>query len=524
MQHPVIATTLEAVKSPSPIRPPAPPPAPHRVLAPGDTCWRIEQADRMTLLVDGADYFAAAKAAMLNARHSIWLLAWVFDPLTRLTPDQTKRSGDPESADRLGLLLRRLSALNPGLDVRILAWDMPGVIGAGQGFPCQRGHAYFLGSKVKYRLDSTLPNSACHHQKALIIDGRVAFVSGGDLAVDRWDTCGHEDHQPERRLPEGKRYPARHEVSLIVDGPAARALGDLFAERWERATGHEPPPPSPPDDDISPWPETVEPELRRVPFAIARTDPKWRGRPGVEECLKLHLAAIAAARDVIYIENQYIASRLIVSALSARLAEPDGPEIIAVGPCNSPSFFDRMTMDSARTISMNHLIAADRHGRFRGYCARTAEGRPVIVHSKVMVVDDWLLRVGSANLNNRSTGLDSECDVAIEAQDDESRAAIRAFRAREIAHFLGREPEEVVAAVAELGSVGKAIDTLDAEVRRLDPIIPKEPGRIARFVAAWSLGDPLRTDDAWRPWVRRRHLRRDLRRLLPDAPHDLLES
>jgi phosphatidylserine/phosphatidylglycerophosphate/cardiolipin synthase-like enzyme len=487
-------------------------------LRPGDTCWRIEQADRMALLVDGKDYFAAAKTAMLNARHSIWLLAWVFDPLTRLTPDKTKRSGDPASADRLGLLLRRLAALNPALDIRVLAWDMPGFIGAGQGFPCQRGHAYFIGSKVKYRLDGTLPGSACHHQKALIVDGRLAFVSGGDLGADRWDTCGHEDHEPHRRLPTGRRYPARHELSLMVDGPAARALGDLFAMRWERSTGHAPPPPpSSNEDDASPWPEGVEPELRRVPMAIARTDPKWQGREGIEECLRLHLAAIRAARETIYIENQYLASRLIVAALVERLAESDGPEIVVIGPSNSPSFFDQMTMDSARTLAVNQLIEADKHGRFFAYCARTARGEPVIVHAKAMIVDDWFLRIGSANLNNRSTGLDSECDVAIEAPDEETRAAIRAFRAREVAHFLGLEPEAVVEAIAEHGSIGRAIDALDAPSRRLHPLCIGEPDRVARFVAEWSLGDPLRPDDAWRPWVRRRHIDQDLKRLkLPD--------
>ena len=498
-------------------REPAPPPQP-QLLREGETCWRVEQADRLAFLVDGAAYFAAAKAAMLNAKHSIWLLAWVFDPLTRLTPDRTRKSGDPESADRLGLLLRRLASLNPALDVRILAWDMPWMMGASQGFPCQRGSAYFLGSRVKYRLDHTLPRSACHHQKVLVVDGRVAFVSGGDLGADRWDTTGHEDHAPERRLPSGRRYPARHEVSVMLDGPAVGALGDMFAERWKASTGETLPPPlSPLEEDDSPWPPVIEPDLRRQPFGIARTLPKWRKREGVEECLHLHLASIAAAKRLIYLENQYLASRLIVEALVARLEEPDGPEIIAIGPSQSPSFFDQMTMDSARTMAINRLIEADKYGRFRAFCARTSEDHAVIVHSKVSVIDDDLLRVGSANLNNRSTGLDSECDVAIEALDDETRAGIRAFRNREIAHFLGREPEDVVAAIAEHGSVGAAINALDGAPRRLKPICREQPGFVERFVASRALGDPLRTDDAWRPWVRRAHIRRDIQRLLPQV-------
>jgi phosphatidylserine/phosphatidylglycerophosphate/cardiolipin synthase-like enzyme len=488
------------------------------LLREGETCWRVEQADRLALLVDGAAYFAAAKAAMLNARHSIWLLAWVFDPLTRLTPDRNHRSRDPESADRLGLLLRRLASLNPALDVRILAWDMPWMMGASQAFPCQRGQAYFVGSRVKYRLDRTLPRSACHHQKVLVVDGRVAFVSGGDLGADRWDTCEHEDHAPERRLPWGKRYPARHEVSLMVDGPAVGALGQLFSDRWKAATGQTPPPPPKPLlEDASPWPQVVEPDIRMQPFGIARTLPKWKKHDGVEECLHLHLASIAAARQTIYLENQYLASRLIVEALVARLAEPDGPEIVAIGPAQSPSFFDQMTMDSARTLAMNRLIEADAHGHFHAFCARTTQDQPVVVHAKVAVIDDTLLRIGSANLNNRSTGLDSECDVAIEAQDDGTRAAIRAFRAREIAHFLGREPEDVVAAIAKHGSIGAAINTLDGSPRRLKPIGIEDPGAVARFVATRALGDPLRTDDAWQPWVRRRHIKRDIERLLPQV-------
>jgi len=491
---------------------------PPNLLRPGDTCWRVAQADRLALLVDGAAYFAAAKAAILNARHSIWLLAWVFDPLTRLTPDRNKKSGDPENPDRLGLLLRRLSSLNPALDVRILAWDMPWLIGAPQGLPCQRGRAYFVGSRVKYRLDHTLPRSACHHQKALIIDGRIAFVSGGDLGADRWDTLDHEDHMPERRLPSGKRYPARHEVSLMVDGPAASALGELFSDRWKAVTGETPPPPpTPTEEDASPWPEVIAPDLRRQPFGVARTTPTWKKQEGAEESLALHLAAIAAAKKTIYIENQYLTSRLITEALALRLEEEEGPEIIVIGPANSPSYFDQMTMDSARSLAINRLIDADKYGRFHAYCARTPHDHPIIVHAKVFIIDDWLLKVGSSNLNNRSTGLDSECDVAVEAQDEEARIAIRAFRHREIAHFLGRQPEEVVAAIAEHGSIGAAIDALDSTPRRLKPMLKEEVKGLPHFIASRAIGDPLRTDDAWRPWVRRAHIRRDIQRLLPQV-------
>lgn len=50
------------------------------LLRPGSTCWRFEHARRIALLVDGAAYFPAMKAAMEKARHSILLLGWDFDP------------------------------------------------------------------------------------------------------------------------------------------------------------------------------------------------------------------------------------------------------------------------------------------------------------------------------------------------------------------------------------------------------------------------------------------------------------
>ena len=129
------------------------------------------------------------------------------------------------------------------------------------------------------------------------------------------------------------------------------------------------------------------------------------------------------------------------------------------------------------------------------------------------------------SLISRSGGRATIHDPAARAQvmalrfDPNVSALMAAELARdnstELSSFLGREPEDVVAALAEHGSIGAAIDALDGSPRRLRPIRTSEPGFIERFVASRALGDPLRTDDAWRPWVRRAHIRRDIRRLLP---------
>ncbi|MDB5431185.1 MAG: phospholipase [Caulobacter sp.] len=491
------------------------------ILQPGRNCWRLEPVDRMALMIDNADYFSALKSALLLARRSIWILAWTFDPLARLAPDVVSKSRDPEQTDRLGFLLRRLAALNPGLDVRILAWDMPPPIAASLLFAPQRGQAFFMNSKVKFRLDNSLPNSASHHQKTVVIDGRIAFVSGGDMGPDRWDTCHHADHDPRRRLPNGRRYPARHEVSMLVEGPAVLALADLFTERWTAAT-QEPLTPFPPEVE-TPWPPEVPSHFVKQKLGIVRTMAPWKGRPGAFENLRLHLDAIAAAKDLIFLENQYLTSPLVVEALAMRLLEPGGPEIVTIGPAESPSYFDQLTMDSARVAAIERLREVDPGGRFHAFTPHTPGGGPVIIHSKVSIMDDRLLRIGSANLNNRSTGLDSELDVAFEAAPGEEgavcRTAIAAFRNQLIGHYMERSGLEVAAAEIATGSLGAAVRSLDTATPHRMPFAEcKEPGAFARFVAKWHLGDPTTPQDAWNPWNRRKRLRGDLAQLLLDEP------
>jgi phosphatidylserine/phosphatidylglycerophosphate/cardiolipin synthase-like enzyme len=216
-------------------------------------------------------------------------------------------------------------------------------------------------------------------------------------------------------------------------------------------------------------------------------------------------------KPVLYLENQYFASSRVAAALAERLAEPEGPEIVLVVSERSPSFFDRATMDAPRDMLVASLRAADRHNRFRAYAPRTAGGRTIIVHSKVTIVDDRLLRVGSANLNNRSGGYDTECDLAIEAPGDVEGArvehAIRRFRERLIGHYLSVDGASVGEAAAREGGLARGIEALEAATaagrRRLLPLAPDGAlGPVRALVAAFHLFDPHGTGDAWRPWRR----------------------
>ncbi len=92
----------------------------------------------------------------------------------------------------------------------------------------------------------------------------------------------------------------------------------------------------------------VAPHWHDVPIAIARTEPAWRRKAEVRETEALHLDNIRRARRLIYLENQYFTSRSVGEALAARLAEPDGPEVVLISSGHSPSYFDRWTMDRTR--------------------------------------------------------------------------------------------------------------------------------------------------------------------------------
>lgn len=288
---------------------------------------------------------------------------------------------------------------------------------------------------------------------------------------------------------------------MLVDGAAAAALRELFLERWRNAGG-EPMAPGPmaPGD---PWPPSTPVAMSGVEVAIARTQPAWKGRPLVEEVRRLTLACIAAARRSIYLENQYFACASVADALAARLNEPGGPEVLLIVTGHSPSWFDRLTMDHARNPLIRRLRAADRYGRFRALSPATSGGAPIIVHSKVGVFDDRIVRIGSANLNNRSEGFDTECDLAIEAPDAAAREAVAGFRDDLLGHYLGVSLEAFAEARSRTGGLIGAIDRLNHDGRLL-PVGTDRATWWETFVSHHELGDPRDARQSWRLRKRRR--------------------
>ena len=163
----------------------------------------------------------------------------------------------------------------------------------------------------------------------------------------------------------------------------------------------------------------------------------------------------------IYIESQYFTNDMLGGALAARLSEPDGPEVLVVTPKDCHGWLERKTMGAFRDGVFRQLIAADTHRRLRLVypAASRAQDVPTFVHSKVMIVDDALVRIGSANFSRRSMGVDTECDLAVDAAGDSRvRAGIRRIRDRLLAEHLGLPVDAVARGIERARSLRALID------------------------------------------------------------------
>ncbi|RJP14287.1 MAG: hypothetical protein C4520_21450 [Candidatus Abyssobacteria bacterium SURF_5] len=474
-------------------------PAQNRILIESRNCWRLAHADRFAFLIDADAYFAALYEAVTRAQQCVMIVGWDFDRRINLLRD--RRNG--EYPVILGDLFMSVLSRRPELNIYILEWDYS-IVYMFERELFARFRAIRSHPRLHFRLDGNHPLGGCHHQKIVVIDDALAFCGGIDLAQQRWDTRSHKPHDPRRLNPQGQLYPPYHDVQVAVDGAAAAALGELVRERWLRATSRRIPPAQPAAAD--PWPPDVIPDIREVEVGIARTEPAYRGRKEVREIETLYRDCILAARKYIYIENQYLTSTAVGDALAKRLREKDGPEIVIALPYRRIGWREEYTMGLLRGRIVRELQREDEYHRLRIYYPHVEglEKGCKNIHSKLMVADDSLVRIGSANLNNRSMGLDTECDLAIEASGNlQVERAIRLLRDRLFADHLGLEAEEVQQTIESEGSLIGAVEKLRLRVTgfSVKPLSPHLPEWLEKVVPvkllldperAFSLGNPVR--------------------------------
>ena len=259
-----------------------------------------------------------------------------------------------------------------------------------------------------------------HHQKVAVLDGETVYVGGLDLNERRWDTPDHARPAPE----------TWHDVQVLRRDPvAAGALRTHLVEMVDVI--HRRAEPSPMAGGIL---RTLSAKRRSGPLALS---PK----PKVAEIREAILAGIAEARDVIYLETQFLRDRRVAGALARAARRRPGLNLVILLPARPEDVaFEASRRSDARfgeflqTLGIRRIRKAYRGRVFIGALARpvTAQGSgndvlhgaPIVyLHSKVSVFDDRLAIVGSANLNGRSLTWDTE--VAIALRDPAEVRAVR---------------------------------------------------------------------------------------------------
>ena len=455
--------------------------------------WRYAKARRARVIVDAADYFDLMQQAMLKARQRVLLIGWDFD--TRIHLSQGRRWWQKglrrTHPARLGSFILWLARHHRNLEIRMLKWSYGIVKWPGRGSMLVDLLRWLPHRRIDFKFDTAHPVGCCHHQKIAVIDDDFAVCGGIDMTTRRWDTREHLEQDYRRKRPNGEPYGPWHDATMMMEGEIGKALEELGRYRWMRAGGK--PLRAPVRTPSSAWPDGLEADFEDVEIGIARTRAPFNGEEKIDEIEDLFLKQIAGAKHFIYAESQYFASRSIAEAIGARLIEPDPPEIVIVHPVSADGWIESQAMDPARARLVTALNALDEKDRFHLYVPYTGE-TPIYVHAKVMIVDDRILRIGSANFNNRSMGLDSECDVFIDcARKGNAHCSerIRELRHSLLAEHCGLAQDEVGPLIEQHGSMAGMIASLGLERRRtLRPFHPPALNELEIELADREMLDP----------------------------------
>jgi len=456
---------------------------PQSILEVGRTCWAVAPVEEFGLLIDCQHYYRAFVAAARAARRYILLAGWQFDSDVLLLRGD---DADPAVEDaRLLPFLRSLCLANPELRVCMLCWDYsPAFYFDREWFQDHKFNSAAPG-QIVFRFDDRHPVGGSHHQKFVVVDGALGFVGSNDLCNDRWDRRDHLATCAERCEPSGHDgYGPYHEVQCYLRGPAVAELVELFCARWLSA-GAEPLSLPPPLPDVT---AQVLPSVRlgAAHVGLSRTVPSTLvpEQTQIREVEQLLVDAIESAQHLIYAENQYYGARSVLEAFERRLRDRSRPRLQIVFVCSEElrSFSERMSMARSQAVMFERLrrLAADHGHAYGAYNVFTpapaGDGgdKAVFIHAKVMIVDDRFLTVGSANLNNRSMGLDTELNVSCEAERPAPATslarAIRRARVSLLAEHTGMRTRSEIRRLYPMTGLVARLDEIAADpTSRLRP-------------------------------------------------------
>lgn len=360
---------------------------------------------------------------------------------------------------------------------------------------------------------------ATYHQKFAVFDGRVAVAGGLDLDERRWDDRRHRQRADQ----------TWHDVSAIVRGPAVADAAWHFATLWnaelpryravvaEWEAGAEQTLPLDPLSEALTAPPPAVGGGARVQFLRTRSrrsaSPFAFGpRPHVRELKAAHRSLIGSARRQLYIEAQFFRSAAAAHWVVAALrASPELEVIILVANVPEEVAFDGQGDNPAhrhgehlQARSLKRIQRAggrDRVGLFtlakRESVRRdeqafvedrgTAYGAGLIhIHAKLLIADDALCLLSSANINGRSFEWDTEFGL-LWGEGDGAIAEFREGLWRQL--FAGHMKKD--AGLAEWRDLASFNMSAEPEERK-GFVVPYQLGRARRFARPyWFVPDDL---------------------------------
>ncbi|HRD66226.1 MAG TPA: cardiolipin synthase [Candidatus Competibacter sp.] len=331
-------------------------------------------AAKIALLETGDACFQAIETAIEAAAHHAHLEYYLWRP------------------DRVGTRLRDLliDKARAGIEVRLLL-DAIGSDRATGRFlrPLQDagGMTAWFNPLHLRRLRPNHVNFRTH-RKIVVCDGRTGFTGGVNVGDEHSNT--HSGLE------------AWRDTHLHIEGEPVRRLQFIFLEDWYFTTGQAPFElpffPHFPEHPAGPWLQIVESGPDDTRHAIA----------------KFYFAAIAGAqRRIALVTPYFVPNEALTTALT--VAALRGVEVQVLAPKRSDS---RLVTAAARSY-YDELASAGVH---------IYEYGPPMLHAKLLVVDERIAAVGSANFDNRSLTLNFEAmavlyDAGLAAQLTASFAA-----------------------------------------------------------------------------------------------------
>lgn len=398
------------------------------LLRPGETCWRASLAERATLLVDGEEYFAALRSALLRARKLIVIAGWDFDSRIHLPPPAGATGESLSAPTQLGELLGYLLKTRPGLQIHVTRWNYHWLYRDDRE-PDTRLQLETRG--ICFYEDAQHPTTGCVHHKVVLIDDALAFVGGIDLTHHRWDTREHSCSDERRRGEDGEIYMPVHDTQLCVTGPIVTDIGEYLRQNWPEG---DPPARQEPEEEC--WPDGLPVHFERIAAGLCRTLPAPPATVAIREVEAFYLAAIARTQRSLYLENQYFTCTHIAEAIAKRCREVPTLQGLLIGMERPKTAVELHTMGHGMQ-RFYRVLAESGVGDRVPLVAALCDGSGINLHSKLGVFDDRWMTVGSANLNRRSMGFDVECNLVLEASTPEHRRRMAEIRNDLIAEHAG---------------------------------------------------------------------------------------